>query len=40
MSNSPEFWCRHPDCEGTVTGSFKTMYQRNVHLENVHRKRN
>ena len=38
MSNSPEFWCRHPDCEGTVTGSFKTMYQRNVHLENVHRK--
>ena len=38
MSNSPKFFCRHPDCEGTMIGSFKTMFQRNVHLEQDHRK--
>ncbi len=31
MSNSPEYFCRHPDCEGTMIGSFRTMFQRNVH---------
>ena len=38
MSNSPEFFCRHPDCEDKMIESFKTMFQRNVHLEEVHRK--
>ena len=38
MSNSPDFYCRHHDCEGTMIGSFETRFQRNVHLEEVHRK--